>query len=163
MRKYFFFISILLPLSVVAQNKCYIEEIALYHLDSLTKIDAALKDFEYFTNGYLSEMESEMISDTTYFNISEKNRAAFYIKVPFKNLQIVEDDSLTNFAVPKKLRGNVSSPTLEIKHFDKSNNKYYVVFTVRIKGNTDYDEKDVLIVMNLNGDLIERRYITWIE
>ncbi len=135
------------------QNKRYVEEIALYHLDSLTKVDPLFKNFKYFTNGYLSSFRTD--ADTNHFMRVTPN---ILIKTPFKNLQIVEDFKLTSFAVPRRIRKNGSSTTLIIYGYTKLNDKYLVGFRIE-EGESG---KEALIIMNSNGDLIGRRYSTYI-
>ena len=155
MKKLFYILVFLLVADFsFGQNKRYVEEIALYHLDSLTKKGLS---FKYFTNGYLSKYKSSI--DTTP-RIIPVNIRLSVIKSTFKNLQIIEDTNLICFSVPKRIRRNGSSTTLHIRHFNKTKDKYFVSFGINTD---DYSGETVLIIMNLSGDLIDFKYSSWIE
>jgi hypothetical protein len=149
-------LALILSLKTSGQNKRYVEEIALYHLDSLTKVDPVLKDFKYFTNGYLTN--SRTSTDTTMWGLGSI-KPNYNLRSSLKNLQIIEDTTISNFTVSRRIRKNGSSPTLKIFRFSKIEGKYLVEFIIALGevGQT------VLIIMNSYGDLIGRKYSVSIE
>ena len=153
MKKVMTMIFIVVLSATTAQNKHYVEEIALYHLDSLTKIDPVFKSFTYYTNGYLANNNSG--EDTTHFMSIIPN---FVIKSAFKKLEIKENPNLVSFFVPKRIRKNGSSTLLNIFHYTKLNNCYIVRFSIKL----GEGGKEALIIMNSDGDLIARKYSTFI-
>ncbi len=154
-RHIFLLLTIILTLKTTGQNKRYVEEVALYHLDSLTKINSQFKNFKYFTNGYLADLQS-YVDTTKYINV----RQHYVIKSSFKNLEIIEDPKVIFFSVPRRIRKNGSSTDLDIFRYVKIKDKYYVRFGVKTD---NYSGQAALIIMDSKGDLISWDYSTWIE
>ena len=147
-------ITILFIISIqftYGQTKKTVEEIALYHLDSMTQTGQPLAKFKYFTNGYLE-------NDTLDFN------AIFYLKKfkytsdtilrknPFENCVIQDKKVYNKISIPNSLRHNKSDFTLNIYHYKKDFDKYYVLFEQET--NTDLGGYQVILVINSKGDLI---------
>lgn len=137
------------------QNKRYVEEVALYHLDSLTKIDTtAFKKFKYFTDGSLSInktwVDTFLYSNGMLYSQYIKSPGQ-YIKSSFKNLKIAKKKSLKSFVVPRQMQGEKSAHKLEIYHFLKAKDRYYVEFTI---WTSDSSGHTAIIIINNKGDLI---------
>jgi hypothetical protein len=140
--------SILFCLPILGQTKKYVEEIALYHLDSLTKVDPAFKNFHYFTNGYV-EKQKTSTEDSTFIMKVKPDK---FIETPFKNLTIVEDTTIKSFSVPKRLRKNKGSEVLNIYRFLKIGQEYFVFFKIELKDGG----QTALIIIDLSGNLKRR-------
>ena len=153
--QFILFIFLALTICLHGQNNRFIEEIALQHLTREIKSKKFLENFKFYTNG-------EVTNDTSYLSLikeyainSEKNTIIF--KNPFKNCKILEDKNLVKFSIPNKLNRDVSGSYLSIYHFIKEKNKYIVGFTI---GNFfEGTHQTVVLLMNLQGDLVDIRYV----
>jgi len=147
-RTYLILISLFTKINLFGQEKRFVEEIALYHLDSLIKFDKTLKFFKYFTNGWVNN-EQTTTADTS--QIIEKT---LILKSTFKNLSLIENKNLKAFSVPKKIRKNSKDPGLSIYRFIKNNDLYYILFESIDDGSLG----QVLIIINKTGDLVRYKY-----
>ncbi len=138
-------IIICLSLNTVAQNKRFVEEVALYHLDSLTRSNPDFKLVLYYTKGFMVAAKTG-IKDTVDFKI---NRAVNMSSV-FKDLTIVEKEKLVNFPFTEAKLKNKNYTTLNIYHYLKVGDLYYVFFDIQ----RQFDGHNILLVMNSKGDLI---------
>jgi hypothetical protein len=150
MKKY---LLILVTLSLYSnsfgQTKKYVEEIALYHLDSLVKIDPVFKDFKYFTNGYVEKFKTS--ADDTSSAVM-KVRPNLFIKTPFKDLTIVEDTTIKSFYIPRRLRKKGGQDALDIFRFIRIGQEYFVLFRIEHKDGG----QTALIIMDIKGNLLRR-------
>ncbi|PBQ31914.1 hypothetical protein CNR22_09070 [Sphingobacteriaceae bacterium] len=126
------------------QEKRFVEEVALYHLDSLTKIDKQIKYFRYFTNGYVTKKKM------TFADTSQLVSNSTVLTSAFRNLSIIENSDLTSFSVPKKIRGSTGDPGLVIYRFIKHNDQYYILF----ESSDDGSFGQVLVILNKKGELV---------
>jgi hypothetical protein len=136
------------------QTKKYVEEIALYHLDSLTKVDPAFKNFKYYTEGSVEKYKTHI--DDTIINLKQ----TFKIKSPFKNLIVLADTAIKSFPVPRRLMKNRSNTdVLNILHFAKAGQEYFVQFNIEVK----HGGKTALIIMDEQGNLTRRKIEYYID
>src|SRR5437660_9475974 len=84
---------IFLSLTSIGQNKRFVEEVAMYHLDSLTKIDPAYKLVLYYSKGTLVSSKTS-VKDTIDETYIKKN---VQLSSGFKDLTMVEKDKLASF------------------------------------------------------------------
>lgn len=147
-QKYFILIPLLATINSIGQEKRFVEEIALYHLDSLTKIDKEIKYFRYFTNGYLTTKQ------TTFADTSQLITKSLSLKSTFRNISILENKDLKNFFVPKKIRRDGKDTGLSIYRFIKNNDQFYILFEASDSGSFSV----VLIILNKIGDLVRYKY-----
>ena len=135
-----------------------IEEIALYHLDKLTQ-DKKL-NFSYFTNGYV-EKDTTYVGDLlSYSKLKYKNDTVIFAN-PFKACVVIENKNLTLISIPNKLRHEKNNPVLNIYRFVKYSNFYYVGFS--LESDINVGGKSVILILNLQGDLININYSTYIQ
>lgn len=144
-KKLVFIFIISLSLSSIAQNKHFVEEVAMYHLDSLTRSNPDFKLVLYYTKGFMVAAKTG-VKDTVDFKI---NRPVNMTSV-FKDLTMVEKEKLTNFPFQEAKLKNKNYTTLNIYHFLKANDLYYVFFDVQ----RQFDGHNILMVMNSKGDLV---------
>ncbi len=144
-----FFIS----LTSFGQNKRFVEEVAMYHLDSLTKSDPAFKLVLYYSKGTLVSSKTS-IKDTIDEAYIKKN---VQMKSVFKDLTIVEKDKLTSFPFTEHKMKNKNYTPLNIYHYMKIKDNYFVFFD--IQGN--YGGTNILLVMDLKGDLVRYKLMTY--
>ena len=154
--KYFkhtaFLLISLLSLNSTAQNKHFVEEVAMYHLDSLTRSNADFKLVQYYTKGFMVAAKTG-IKDTVDFKI---NRAVNMPSV-FKDLTLVEKEKLTNFPFTEAKLKNKNYTTLNIYHYMKVNDLYYCFFDVQ----RQFDGHNILLIMNLKGELIRYKLLAY--
>ena len=154
--KYFkhtaFLLISLLSLNSTAQNKHFVEEVAMYHLDSLTRSNADFKLVQYYTKGFMVAAKTG-IKDTVDFKI---NRAVNMPSV-FKDLTLVEKEKLTNFPFTEAKLKNKNYTTLNIYHYMKVNDLYYCFFDVQ----RQFDGHNILLIMNLKGELIRYKVLAY--
>ena len=144
-KRILFILITTISLSTFAQNKRFVEEVAMYHLDSLTRSNADFKLVLYYTKGFLVAAKTG-VKDTVDFKI---NRAVNMSSV-FKDLTLVEKEKLVNFPFTEAKLKNKNYTTLNIYHYLKVGEIYYVFFDVQ----RQFDGHNILLVMNLKGDLI---------
>ncbi len=134
-----------LSLNAISQNKHFVEEVAMYHLDSLTRSNADFKLVLYYTKGFMVAAKTS-VKDTVDFKI---NRPVNMTSV-FKDLTLVEKEKLTNFPFQEAKLKNKNYTTLNIYHYMKVGELYYCFFDVQ----RQFDGHNILLVMNSKGDLI---------
>lgn len=140
-----FFFSLFLTLTISAQNKRFVEEVAMYHLDSLSRSNADFKDVTYYTKGFLVAAKTG-IKDTVDFKIKRTVQMASV----FKDLTLVEKEKLTNFPFTEAKLKNKNYTTLNIYHYLKVNDLYFCFFDVQ----RQFNGHNILLVMNSKGELI---------
>lgn len=145
------FISFL-SFNAISQNKRFVEEVAMYHLDSLTRSNADFKLVQYYTKGFMVAAKTG-IKDTVDFKI---NRAVNMASV-FKDLTMVEKEKLTNFPFQEAKLKNKNYTTLNIYHYLKINDLYYCFFDVQ----RQFDGHNILLIMNSKGDLIRYKLLAY--
>ena len=139
-------------LNAVSQNKHFVEEVAMYHLDSLTRSNADFKLVLYYTKGFMVAAKTG-IKDTVDFKI---NRAVNMTSV-FKDLIIVEKEKLTNFPFQEAKLKNKNYTILNIYHYLKINDLYYCFFDVQ----RQFDGHNILLVMNSKGELVRYKLMAY--
>ena len=144
-----FFISI----NLFGQNKRFVEEVAMYHLDSLTKTDPAYKLVLYYSKGALVSSKTS-IKDTIDETYIKKN---VQMKSVFNEVTLVEKDKLTSFPFTEHKMKNKNYTPLNIYHYMKIKDNYFVFFD--IQGN--YGGTNILLVMDLKGDLVRYKLMTY--
>jgi hypothetical protein len=127
----------------------FVEQLALFHLDSLTKVDLSLHDIKFRTNGVLKTTRRTMPFDTSFVKNLEPE---VFIRAPFSNLIIVEDTTIKHFAVSKTMTGNKRNKPLDIHPFLKIGQEYFVLFTI----SDTKQGQAILLVMDLQGNLKRR-------
>ncbi len=132
-------------LNSFAQNKRFVEEVAMYHLDSLTRSNADFKLVLYYTKGFMVAAKTSP-KDTGDFKI---NRPVNMASV-FKDLTLVEKEKLTNFPFQEAKQKNKNYTTLNIYHYMKVGDLYYCFFDIQ----RQFDGHNILLVMNSKGELI---------
>jgi hypothetical protein len=145
------FISFL-SLNVLSQNKHFVEEVAMYHLDSLSRSNADFKQVLYYTKGFMVAAKTG-VKDTVDFKIS---RAANMASV-FKDLTLVEKEKLTNFPFTEAKLKNKNYTTLNIYHYLKINDMYYCFFDIQ----RQFDGHNILLVMNSKGELVRYKLLAY--
>ncbi len=140
-------------LNSIAQNKRFVEEIAMHHLDSLTKSDSNFKLVLYYSKGALVSSKTS-IKDTIDETYIKKN---VHLKTAFKDLTLVEKDKLTSFPFTEHKQKNKNYTPLNIYHYMKLKDNYFVFFDVQ--GN--YGGNNILLVMDLNGDLVRYKVMSY--
>ena len=159
--RYLFIIFFIISFkSAYCQCKKTIEEIALYHLHSMTQNGQPLVKFKYFTNGYL-EKDSLDFHPILYHKKFKYSSDTILRRNPFENCIIQDKKNYNKISVPSSLRHEKTNFTLNIYHFKKETNKYYILFSQET--NTDLGGNDVIVVINLNGDLINYGYTGQLE
>lgn len=132
-------------LNATAQNKHFVEEVAMYHLDSLTRSNPDFKLVLYYTKGFMVAAKTG-VKDTIDFKI---NRAV-NMQSAFKDLTLIEKEKLVNFPFTEAKLKNKNYTTLNIYHYLKVGDVYYVFFDVQ----RQFDGHNILLVMNSKGELI---------
>lgn len=135
----------LVTVNLTAQNKHFVEEVAMYHLDSLSRSNPDFKQVLYYTKGFLVAAKTSP-KDTIDFKI---NRAVNMASV-FKDLTLVEKEKLSNFPFTEAKLKNKNYTTLNIYHYMKAGDNYYCFFDIQ----RQFDGHNILLVMNSKGDLI---------
>lgn len=144
--KRIFFAGILfLSLNTIAQNKHFVEEVAMYHLDSLSRSNADFKQVLYYTKGFMVAAKTSA-KDTVDFQIKRNTNMAS----AFKDLSMVEKEKLVNFPFTEAKLKNKNYTTLNIYHYMKIGDNYFVFFDIQ----RQFDGHNILLVMNSKGDLI---------
>ncbi|MBP7809138.1 MAG: hypothetical protein KA163_07590 [Bacteroidia bacterium] len=137
---------IFLSLNTIAQNKRFVEEVALYHLDSLTRSNADFKLVQYYTKGFLVAAKTGIKDTAADFKIKRNtNMASIH-----KDLVIIEKEKLINFPFTEAKQKNKNYTTLNIYHYLKIGDNYFVFFDIQ----RQFDGHNILLVMNSKGDLI---------
>ncbi len=144
-KKLFFAVTIFFSLNTFSQNKRFVEEVAMYHLDSLTRSNADFKLVLYYTKGFLVAAKTG-IKDTVDFQIKRNVNMTSI----FKDLNIVEKEKLINFPFTEAKLKNKNYTTLNIYHYLKIGDNYFVFFDIQ----RQFDGHNILLVMNSKGDLI---------
>lgn len=144
-KNFIFGAFLFLSLTINAQNKRFVEEVAMYHLDSLSRSNADFKDVNYYTKGFLVAAKTG-IKDTVDFKIKRNVQMASV----FKDLIIVEKEKLVNFPFTEAKLKNKNYTTLNIYHFMKIGENYFVFFDIQ----RQFDGHNILLVMNSKGDLL---------
>jgi hypothetical protein len=139
-------------LNTTAQNKHFVEEVAMYHLDSLSRSNPDFKLVLYYTKGFMVAAKTG-VKDTVDFKI---NRAVNMASV-FKDLTLVEKEKLTNFPFTEAKLKNKNYTTLNIYHYLKIGDNYYVFFDIQ----RQFDGHNILLVMNSKGDLIRYKLLAY--
>jgi hypothetical protein len=139
-------------LNTIAQNKRFVEEVAMYHLDSLTRSNPDFKLVLYYTKGFMVAAKTSP-KDTVDFKI---NRAVNMASV-FKDLTLVEKEKLTNFPFQEAKLKNKNYTTLNIYHYMKVGDLYYCFFDIQ----RQFDGHNILLVMNSKGDLIRYKLLAY--
>lgn len=134
-----------LSLNSIAQNKRFVEEVAMYHLDSLTRSNPDFKLVLYYTKGFMVAAKTS-IKDTVDFQIKRNVNMASV----FKDLTILEKEKLINFPFTEAKLKNKNYTTLNIYHYLKIGDNYFVFFDIQ----RQFDGHNILLVMNSKGDLI---------
>lgn len=122
-----------------------VEEIALYHLDSLTKTRKDLQEVKYFVNGYV-----EPIKLLPYDTFCLGKQEQIFLKPRASDITVREDTTLTYLLIPKGLRRNGGKHTLMIYRHVKINNKYYVCFN----NNQGISGYFIILQMDDKGNLL---------
>lgn len=149
-RLYILSLCLLTSVLLRAQNKKPVEEVAFYHLDSLTKTDPEIKQLKYFANGIVSRKQTT--PDDTAIMICKEA----HLKSAFNNLEVTQNPNLTSFDIPKKYRHNRSAEGLEIYRAARFNGYYYIYFEIPL----DYGMSAIVLVLDDNGDLVKYKYMT---
>ncbi len=137
---------IFLSLNTIAQNKRFVEEVALYHLDSLTRSNADFKLVLYYTKGFMVAAKTSIKDTAAEFKIKRNtNMASIH-----KDLTMVEKEKLINFPFTEAKQKNKNYTTLNIYHYLKIGDNYFVFFDIQ----RQFDGHNILLVMNSKGDLI---------
>ena len=144
---------IFLSLISFAQSKRFVEEVAMYHLDSLTKSDPAYKLVLYYSKGALLSSKTS-IKDTIDETYIKKN---VQLESKFKDFTMVEKNKLTSFPFTEHKMKNKNYTPLNIYHYMKIKENYFVFFDVQ--GN--YGGTNVLLVMDLKGNLVRYKLMTY--
>lgn len=137
---------IFLSLNTIAQNKRFVEEVALYHLDSLTRSNADFKLVLYYTKGFLVAAKTGIKDTAADYKIKRNTNMASV----HKDLVIVEKEKLVNFPFTEAKQKNKNYTTLNIYHYLKIGDNYFVFFDIQ----RQFDGHNILLVMNSKGDLI---------
>jgi len=137
---------IFLSLNSIAQNKRFVEEVAMYHLDSLTRSNADFKLVLYYTKGFMVAAKTSIKDTAADFKIKRNTNMASV----FKDLTIVEKEKLINFPFTEAKLKNKNYTTLNIYHYLKIGDNYFVFFDIQ----RQFDGHNILLVMNSKGDLI---------
>lgn len=143
---------VFLSLNTLAQNKRFVEEIAMHHLDSLSRSNADFKDVTYYTKGFLVAAKTG-IKDTVDFKIKRNVQMASV----FKDLTVVEKEKLVNFPFTEAKLKNKNYTTLNIYHYLKINDLYFCFFDVQ----RQFDGHNILLVMNSKGELIRYKLLAY--
>jgi hypothetical protein len=147
--KSFLILILTLPTCAFSQNKRFVEEVALYHLDSLIKTEPAFKAVQYYTTGYLLKSKTG-VKDTVESFTAKNSVKTMSLQTVFKDVVMLENDKLNNFQVDKRAIKNKNYDALNIYHFLKANNLYYVFFDIQ----GTYGGTNILIVMDLKGNMV---------
>lgn len=142
-----------LSLGSTAQNKRFVEEVALYHLDSLNRTSPDFKLVQYYTKGFLIASTTS-IKDTVEDHSVKKN---LQMKSVFKDLAIVEKAKLSSFPFSEHPKKNKNYTPLNIYHYMKLNNQYFVFFDIQ----GTFSGTNLLLVMDLNGNLLRYKITTY--
>lgn len=149
-KKLFFALIILSSLNSFAQkevqNKRFVEEVAMYHLDSLTRSNPDFKLVLYYTKGFMVAAKTSIKDTAAEYKIKRNTNMASV----FKDLVIVEKEKLVNFPFTEAKLKNKNYTTLNIYHYLKIGDNYFVFFDVQ----RQFDGHNILLVMNSKGDLI---------
>jgi len=149
----FFAVILFLSLNTIAQNKRFVEEVALYHLDSLTRSNADFKQVLYYTKGFMVAAKTGLKDTAGEFNIKRNTNMASV----HKDLTIVEKEKLINFPFTEAKLKNKNYTTLNIYHYLKVGDNYFVFFDIQ----RQFDGHNILLVMNSKGDLIRYKLLTY--
>ena len=141
---------LVISLNSFSQNKRFVEEVAMYHLDSLSRSNPDFKDVNYYTKGFLVAAKTG-IKDTVDFKIKRNVQMASV----FKDLTIVEKEKLVNFPFTEAKLKNKNYTTLNIYHFMKVGENYFVFFDIQ----RQFDGHNILLVMNAKGELIRYKLL----
>lgn len=128
------------------QNKRFVEEVAMYHLDSLTRSNADFKLVLYYTKGFMVAAKTSIKDTAAEYKIKRNTNMASV----FKDLTIVEKEKLINFPFTEAKQKNKNYTTLNIYHYLKIGDNYFVFFDIQ----RQFDGHNILLVMNSKGDLI---------
>lgn len=151
MKLFFGFVLLVLSACCSAQQKRYIEELAFYHLTNLQDLDPALKDVRYFTTGHLR-------GDTTGYldTLLLKPGDTLFVPNPFPDAQVEEKKDLAQFEVPAYLRGRKNAYPLQIKHYLRASDRYYVHFSCLLN---EYEGVLMLVSLDLKGNLARYKIV----
>ncbi|MBK7669041.1 MAG: hypothetical protein IPJ32_17885 [Sphingobacteriaceae bacterium] len=141
-----FTLVLFLSLNTIAQNKRFVEEVAMYHLDSLTRSNADFKLVQYYTKGFMVAAKTGIKDTAADYKIKRNTNMASV----FKDLTIVEKEKLINFPFTEAKQKNKNYTTLNIYHYLKIGDNYFVFFDIQ----RQFDGHNILLVMNSKGDLI---------
>jgi hypothetical protein len=141
-----FTLVLFLSLNTIAQNKRFVEEVAMYHLDSLTRSNADFKLVLYYTKGFMVAAKTGIKDTAADYKIKRNTNMASV----FKDLTIVEKEKLINFPFTEAKQKNKNYTTLNIYHYLKIGDNYFVFFDIQ----RQFDGHNILLVMNSKGDLI---------
>src|SRR5687767_235532 len=122
----FFAVILFFSLNTSAQNKRFVEEVALYHLDSLTRSNADFKQVLYYTKGFMVAAKTSIKDTAAEFNIKRNTNMASV----HKDLAIVEKEKLINFPFTEAKLKNKNYTTLNIYHYLKVGDNYFVFFDI---------------------------------
>lgn len=150
LKKLFGAFLVFISLNSLSQNKRFVEEVAMYHLDSLSRSNPDFKDVNYYTKGFLVAAKTS-IKDTVDFKIKRNVQMASV----FKDLVIVEKEKLVNFPFTEAKLKNKNYTTLNIYHFLKIGENYFVFFDIQ----RQFDGHNILLVMNSKGELIRYKLL----
>jgi hypothetical protein len=145
-KKLFSAVIICLSLNSISQNKRFVEEVAMYHLDSLTRSNPDFKSVLYYTKGFMVAAKTSIKDTVAEFKIKRNTNMASV----FKDLTIVEKEKLINFPFKEAKLKNKNYTTLNIYHYLKVGDNYFVFFDIQ----RTFDGHNILLVMNSKGDLI---------
>jgi hypothetical protein len=145
-KKITFALILLFSLRTHAQNKRFVEEVAMYHLDSLTRSNADFKLVLYYTKGFMVAAKTGIKDTAADYKIKRNTNMAS----AFKDLTIVEKEKLINFPFTEAKLKNKNYTTLNIYHYLKIGDNYFVFFDIQ----RQFDGHNILLVMNSKGDLI---------
>jgi hypothetical protein len=151
--RYLYIVLMVSPLVLLGQVKLYPEQIALYHLDTLIKIDPAYAKVNYKTDGRLIDSQTDSMDA---FLLTDK-KSAYNLKLPFSDFKIVEDKSLVSFEVNSKPK-NKKESLIRISHHVKVENVYYVFLSLSVSRYTGYLIK---LAINEQGILVNHAISTY--
>lgn len=145
-KKLFTAVIFCLSLNSIAQNKRFVEEVAMHHLDSLTRSNPDFKQVLYYTKGFMVAAKTSIKDTAGEFKIKRNTN----VTSVFKDLTIVEKEKLINFPFTEAKLKNKNYTTLNIYHYLKVGDNYFVFFDIQ----RTFDGHNILLVMNSKGDLI---------
>jgi hypothetical protein len=128
------------------QIKLYPEQVALFHLDSLVKVNELYLNAKYRADGKLTKYQTDSM-DVFWINYAKNKNQ---LKCKFTNIQIIEEPNLKQFDTQRRPK-NRKVNLLGINHYIKIKDIYYVSFSL---ATSKYEGYSIIIAINDKGDMI---------